>query len=87
MPEKGYIQQLAEYIKKNIAKGYTLDSLKIALESQGYSKVAIERAIEELNEEMAKKAPKIKEKPVIRYEIIQEEPKEEKKNFFKKIWG
>ena len=88
MPERGYIQQLAEYIKKNLAKGYTIDSLKIALESQGYSKVSIERAVNELNEEMAKEAPKIKEKPVIRYEVIEEvEPKKEKKSFFKRLWG
>ena len=78
MPEKNYIQQLAEYIKKNLQKGYTIDSLKIALEAQDYSRSCIERAIRLANEQLAKQAPKMKEKPVIKYEIIKENKKEEK---------
>jgi len=85
MPE-GYIKQLADYIKKNLAKGYTLDSLKIALEAQDYSRISIENAINIVNEEMAKKAPKLKEKPIIRYEIIEQEPTKGKKGFFKKLF-
>lgn len=91
MQGESYIQQLANYIKKNLSKGYTLDSLKIALENQDYSKISIERAISIVNEEMAKKAPKIKEKPVIRYEIIEEKPSESqekpKKGFLKRLFG
>jgi hypothetical protein len=87
MLEEGYVKQLAEYIKKNLAKGYTLDSLRIALENQDYSKISIENAIKLVNKDLAKKAPKINEKPVIRYEVIREEvPEKKKKSFFKKIF-
>lgn len=70
MPEESYIQQLANYVKKNLAKGYTLDSLRIALERQDYSKTAIERAIKLANEQLATKAPIMKEKPKITHKII-----------------
>ncbi len=90
MYEESYIKQLAEYIKKNLAKGYTLDSLRIALENQDYSKLSIGRAIKLVHEEMAKKAPKIKEKPVIRYEIIEEKSVDQeetpKKGFLKRLF-
>jgi len=86
MPEEYYIQQLASYIKKNLAKGYTLDSLKTALEAQDYSKISIERAIKLVNKQLADSAPKIKEKPVIKYEIVEEIKTEKKKSFFKKLF-
>ncbi len=72
MPKENYIQQLAEYIKKNLVKGYTLESLKIALENQDYSKLSIERAIKLAHEQLAAEAPKMKEKPVIKYEIVED---------------
>lgn len=65
-----YIEQIVNYIKKNLSKGYTLDSLKFALFDQGYSKSSIERAIQIVNKQLAKKAPILKEKPVIRIERI-----------------
>lgn len=81
---ENYIEQLADYIKKNLAKGYTLESLKWALISQGYGRIAIDRAIKIANEELAKKTPEKKQKPVIkiqRVEIIEEE----KKGFWEKV--
>lgn len=78
-----YIQQLASYIKKNLAKGYTLTSLRTALESQEYSRIAIEQAIKLANEQLAREAPPMKEKPVIKVET--EPPIEEKKGFWQKI--
>ncbi len=87
MAEESYIHQLASYIKKNLAKGYTLDSLKIALEKQDYSRTAIERAIKLANEQLAASAPVMVEKPVIKHEIlpVSEVIKTEKpkKKFFK----
>jgi len=80
-----YIQQLANYIKRNLAKGYTLDSLKTSLEQQDYSRSAIERAIQLANEQLSKQAPKMIEKPVIKVEI--EPPIEEKKSLWQKIKG
>ena len=78
-----YIQQLANYIKKNLSKGYTLDALKFALISQGYGRTEIDRAIKIANEQLALAAPKMIEKPVIKIET--EPPIEEKKGFWKKF--
>lgn len=66
--ENDYIQQLANYIKKNVSKGYTPESLRWALINQGYSRTSVERAIELANEQLAKQAPKMIEKPVIKIE-------------------
>ena len=81
--------ELVGYLKKNSTKGYTLESLKIALLQQGYTKLRIEQAIRKVNEELAKKAPIVKEKPKIKYEIIGEDDKpiKIKKGFMKRIFG
>lgn len=82
-------KKLIEYFKKNIAKGYTIESLKIALAKQGYSSALIERAIEDFNKELAKKAPVVKEKPRIKYQIIDEHdnPVTIKKTWLEKLFG
>jgi hypothetical protein len=82
-------RNIMEYIKRNLKKGYTLESLRWALVNQGYSRTAVESAIQEVNKELAKKAPILKEKPVIRYEIIDENdnPIEIKRPFWKRIFG
>lgn len=80
-----YVQQLADYIKKNLAKGYTTDSLRIALENRDYSRSAIERAIKLANEQLAKQAPALKEKPVIKYEVIDKVQVEPEKGFWNRI--
>ena len=79
MSNETYIQQLANYIKKNLSKGYTLDSLRIALEHQDYSRTSIDRAIELANEQLASSLPKVKEKPKINYQIVDEEDKKDEK--------
>lgn len=70
MGKGDYIQQLASYVKRNLSKGYTLDSLRFALLGQGYSRSAVSRAIKIANQQLAIEVPKMKEKPVIRYEIV-----------------
>ena len=89
MGETDYRKKLVNYFKKNLKKGYTTESLKWALISQGYSRTAVEMAIEELNKELARQAPVLKEKPIIKYEIIGEDDKPIaiKKPFWKKIFG
>jgi hypothetical protein len=67
-----YKRKIINYFKRNLAKGYTSDSLKFALMSQGYSRAIVEAAIEQANKEIAEKAPILKEKPLIKYEIIDE---------------
>jgi hypothetical protein len=67
-----YKEQLIDYFKKNISKSYNPESLKFALIQQGYSRVAVEQAYKKAVEELAEKAPKLKEKPIIKYELYDE---------------
>lgn len=86
---KDYLQQLAEYIKKNISKGYTLDSLRFSLQAQGYSRVSIENGIKIANEQLAAAAPPMKEKPQISYKLITPDSTytyENKKGFLGKVF-
>ncbi len=89
MREIDYTRKVVDYFKKNLSKGYTLDALRWALINQGYSRTLVERAIVQANKELAEKAPILKEKPVIKYEIIGEDNKPIilKKSFWKKILG
>jgi len=89
MRETDYIGKLVDYFKTNLKKGYTVESLKWALIGQGYSRTAVERAVEEVNKELAKKAPILKEEPMINYEIIDEnnKPIKIKKPWWKKLFG
>ncbi|MAG28269.1 hypothetical protein CMI47_22320 [Candidatus Pacearchaeota archaeon] len=87
---KGNLPELRNYIKKNLKKGYTSESLKYALLNQDYSRLEIEKALNQVNKELASKAPQLRTKPKIKYEIV--EPKElaqihniEKKSFMKKL--
>jgi hypothetical protein len=89
-----YIQQIADYIKKNLTKGYTLDALKFSLMNQGYSRISVEKAIETANLQLANKAPLIKEKPQITHKIIDENSEKivpiydnPKKGIWKRIFG
>ena len=85
---KDYKRLLVDYFKKNLTKGYTIDSLKWALINQGYSRIAIENAIYRVNKELAEKAPILKEKPIIKYEIIDEKdnPITIKKSWWKRVF-
>jgi SOS response regulatory protein OraA/RecX len=86
-------QQLADHIKRNLAKGYTADSLKYSLMSQGYSRTCVEKALELANKQLAESAPKMVEKPVIKYEVINDDEMaarvaaNNKKGFFGTIAG
>ncbi len=84
-----YRRKIIDYFKKNLAKGYTADSLKWALIEQGYPRTTVEIALEQANKELAQKAPVLKEKPVIRYEIIDENdnPITIKKPWWKRVLG
>jgi len=88
MTGTAYMNILVNYLKKNLAKGYTFESLKWALINQGYSKAIIERAIAQTHKDLAEKAPVLKEKPRIKYEIIDENdnPITIKKSFFRKVF-
>lgn len=82
-------KKLKDYLKRNLTKGYTETSLKMALEYQGYSRAAVDRAIEQIHKELAFAAPELKEKPKITHQIIDEydKPIEIRKSFLKRIFG
>lgn len=88
MGESNYRRQLVNYFKRNLSKSYTSDSLKLALINQGYSRTAVEGALEQAHKELAEEAPKFKEKPKIKYEIIDEDDKPItiQKSFWKRIF-
>ena len=88
MRSNEHIRIIVDYLKKNLSKGYTLDSLKWALVNQGYSRTEIYKAIEVANQELAREAPILKEKPSIKYEVVDNEDKPmEKKSFWKRLFG
>ncbi len=82
-------RRIADYIKKNLTKGYTLESLKWALINQGYPRMTVEVAIQQANKELAEEAPILKEKPVIKYEVFDEgdRPVKIKLAWWKRIFG
>ena len=76
MSQKPLIDDLVSYLKKNLKKGYTAESLRWALVSQGYSRTEVERAIKKTNEKLASEAPILKTKPEIKHKFIS--PKEQR---------
>lgn len=86
--KKDYMIEIVDYIKRNIKKGYTVESLKWALVSQGYSKLEVEKAIVKVNADLAAQAPVLETKPTITYETVPPvEQVQEKKSFWKKLFG
>jgi len=88
MAESNY-GKLVDYIKKNITRGYTSESLKWALIKQGYSRSAVEKAIEQTHKDLAEKAPVLKEKPIIKHILLDENDNLVmiKKPWWKRIFG
>lgn len=94
--DSDYRKRIVNYFKKNLSKGYTEESLKWALVNQGYSRTDVSRALEQVHKELAEKAPEIKEKPKIKYEIYDKDNKLIKvevrrpfsiKNFFRDLFS
>jgi hypothetical protein len=83
-----YLDQLTNYLKRNLKKGYTKESLKWALVGQGHPKLEIERAFKKVEEEMVREAPLLRTKPKITYEVVEPEinVKPEKKKSFLNKW-
>ncbi|MDP1695497.1 MAG: hypothetical protein Q8L29_01135 [archaeon] len=89
MPKaKDVTAELSEYIKKNLKKGYTKDSLKWALVSQGYSKMEIEKALKSVDIELAQEVPVLKTTTTNSVGVIRYESETiEKKSFWKNLFG
>ncbi|MEK6928654.1 MAG: hypothetical protein AABW65_01715 [Nanoarchaeota archaeon] len=87
MHKINYIRELVEYIKKNLKKGYTKDSLRWALMSQGHSRIEVEKALKQVEVDLANTAPVLKTKPEISYELVEPANLPKKKSFWKKLFG
>ena len=94
---ENYRRNLVEHVKRNLLKGYTLESLKWALIDQGHSKVEVKEILEIANKELEEKKLKNtekKEKPRIKHEIYDVDNKpikittrKTKKGFFSKFFS
>ena len=84
--KRNLLEELADYFKSNLKKGYTKESLKWALVNQGYSKMEIEKAIKKAEIDLAASAPILKTKPEIKYEVITNSKPEKKKRWFR-FWA
>ena len=80
--KKKLLEELADYFKNNLKKGYTKESLRCALVNQGYSRMEIEKAIRKAELDLAASAPILKTKPEIKYEIVTEDKPEKKRRWF-----
>ena len=81
--KKNLTDELSDYFKKNLKKGYTKESLRVALLNQGYSRMEIEKAIKKAELDLAESAPILRTKPEITYEVITDSKIEEKKKRFR----
>jgi len=83
-----YVEKLTRYVKANLKKGYTLESLKWALVNQGHSRLEVAKAIERVEQELSQEAPVLNTKPEIKYEVLEpENATAEKKPFWKRLFG
>ena len=82
-------EQLTDYFKKNLKKSYTPDTLKWALINQGYSRAIVEETVTEAQMQLAKEVPIFKEKPKIKYEVLDQDNNlvSKKKPWWKRIFG
>jgi len=84
--KRNLMEDLISYVKRNLKKGYTRESLRWALLDQGYSKIEVERAIKRVDQEMAEQAPVLKTKPEIKYELVEPKLEPEKKKGWKRFF-
>lgn len=85
--KEDYSNKIVAYIKINLKKGYTKESLKWALVNQGHSRSEVVKALENVESELASEAPIIKTNPEITYESEPMPVLEEKKSFWQRLFG
>ncbi|MDO8460211.1 MAG: hypothetical protein Q7S74_03825 [Nanoarchaeota archaeon] len=85
--DRKYMQDITDYLKKNLKKGYTKDSLRWALINQGYPRLEVEKALKAVDIRLAEEAPILKTKPEIQHEIIEPKELSTKKSFWKKLFS
>ena len=85
--KESYMGEILDYLERNMSKGYSLESLKWALVQQGYSKLEVEKAMQQINKKLSIK-PKVEEaKPEITYQSEPIIPEPEKKSFWGRLFG
>jgi hypothetical protein len=82
--KKNLMDELTDYIRKNLKKGYTKESLRWALLDQDYSKIEVDKALKRVDKELADMAPILKTKPEITYELVEPKSDEPKKTGWRK---
>ena len=85
--KKPLVDELVDYLKRNLKKGYTRESLRWALINQGYSRMEVENALKKVDIELANEAPVLKTRPEIKHEFEDITVDKEKKSWFKRIFG
>jgi SOS response regulatory protein OraA/RecX len=89
--DESYLSDKINYIKRNLSKGYSKDSLKWALISQGNSRQEVEKAFMQAEREMSNESDAEARRlqsmqPAPRMEPIMPEA-EKKKGFFSRFFG
>jgi len=72
--EGDYMKRMADYVERNLKKGFSIDQLENALMQQGHSRVATRRAIKIATERMPK--TEIAAEPMPQSQVVEEEKKE-----------
>ena len=85
--ETQIVRKLADYIKKNLSKGYTMDSLKWALVRQGYNRTEVVGALELATRELAAEAPKVEAQPPRVEPVIEPIQEPVRRGFFSRLFG
>lgn len=88
---QSHMENLCNYIRKNIPKGYTMESLKWALVKQGNPRIEVEKAVSIVEKEVSRLTQK---KPEPKITLDQSSPVEtvmnvepEKVPFWKRIFS
>ena len=85
--DKNYVDQISDYILKNLKKGYTPESLRWALVGQGHAKIEVDKAMKKAEGMMAASAPVLETKPEIKYETEPPVVVPEKLPWYKRMFG
>lgn len=86
--KEDHVNNLVDYIKKNMDKGYNPDSLRWALISQGNSRIEVDKAIALAQKEIAKQAPaQSNVEPAPQIDIAPENTQPENKSFWKSLFS
>lgn len=52
--DANYMQNLIDYVKRNLSKGYSTDSLRWALINQGHSRIEVDKALASAQAEVSR---------------------------------